>query len=416
MVGFEANIESMLAAADLEREGGSFWAGFWNDLWGRQSSAQDVPLDARYSESLLRSYLENEIGLRYDNPPQPSQPIPGTTTFTPGSPGTTIDLDNAVIQIEQAMRSPSNRTVSLPLRSSNPTRPSFNNLEVLLKQTIDLTGFDGITGVYVFDLQTAEELHFLYQNGQTLVNQPDLAFTAASMIKLPIMVSVFRRTGDNPNEEVLRLLSTMVEQSGNEPSDWLMQQVIDPGAGPLVVSEDMQILGLENTFLAGFFGLGSPLLQVFDTAANSRPDLNTDPDIYNQTTLTDMGMLLADVYQCAETGGGTFAAIFPGEITQSECQQMIDLLSTPRTAVLLEASAPSGTRVAHKHGWVTNINGIINTIGDAGIIYTPNGDYIVVVFTSHPVQLVWDPVSSMMTDIGRAVYNYFNPPTINAGQ
>ena len=415
VVGFEADIESMLAAADLEREGGSFWNGFWNDLWGGQSAAQDVPLTSNYSENLLRSYLENEVGSRYNKIPLPAQPIPGTTTFTAGTPGTTIDLENAIIQIEQAMESPSNRTVSLPLRSSNPTRPSYGNLEVLLKQTIDLTGFDGITGFYLFDLQTAEELHFLYQNGQTLNTQPDLSFTAASMIKLPIMVSVYKRIGEDPNAEVTRLLSTMVEQSGNEPSDWLMQQVIDFNTGPLVVTDDMQALGLENTFLAGFFGLGSPLLRLYDTPGNSRTDLSTDPDVYNQTTLTDMGMLLADVYQCAETGGGTFAAVFPGEITQAECQEMINLMSTPRTAVLLEASAPSGTRVAHKHGWVTNNNGVINTIGDGGIIYTPNGDYVIVVFTSHPVQLVWEPVSTMMTDVSRAVYNYFNPP-ITAGQ
>ena len=416
VVGFEADIESMLAAADLEREGGSFWLGFWNDLWGGQSTAQDVPLTASFSDNLLRSYLENEIGLRYNKRPQPAQPIPGTIQFTPGTPGTVIDIESAVIQIEQAMRSPANRTVSLPLSNNvASTRPSFSNLEILLKQTVDLTGFDGITGVYFLDLQTAEELHFLYQNGQTLTNQPDLAFTAASMIKLPIMVSVYKRIGEDPNQEVVRLLSTMIEQSGNEPSDWLMQQVVDPGTGPLVVTEDMQALGLENTFLAGFFGLGSPLLRIYDTPANSRTDVSTDPDVYNQTTLTDMGMLLADVYQCSETGGGTFAAVFPGEITQIECQQMIELLSTPRTAVLLEASAPSGTRVAHKHGWVTNINGVINTIGDAGIIYTPNGDYAVVVFTYHPVQLVWEPVSTMMTDLSRAIYNYFNPPT-TAGQ
>ncbi|KAA3643551.1 MAG: hypothetical protein DWQ07_23895 [Chloroflexi bacterium] len=416
VVGFEADIESMLAAADLEREGGSFWTGFWNDLWGGQSSAQDVPLTASFSENLLRSYLENEIGLRYNKQPQPAQPIPGTVNFTAGIPGTAIDLDSAVLQIEQAMQSPVNRSVSLPLSSSVASaRPSFNNLEILLKQTIDLTGFDGITGVYFLDLQTAEELHFIYQNGQDISTQPDLAFTAASMIKLPIMVSVYKRVGDNPNEEVVRLLSTMIEQSGNEPSDWLMQQVIDPNIGPLVVTEDLQALGLENTFLAGFFGLGSPLLARYETPANLRTDVSTDPDVYNQTTLTDMGMLLADVYQCAETGGGTFAAVFPGELTQAECQQMIELLSTPRTAVLLEASAPSGTRIAHKHGWVTNVNGVINTIGDAGIIYSPNGDYAVVIFTYHPVQLVWEPVSVMMRDVSRAVYNYFNPPT-TAGQ
>jgi len=77
--------------------------------------------------------------------------------------------------------------------------------------------------------------------------------------------------------------------------------------------------------------------------------------------------------------------------------------------VLLTGGIPEGTRIAHKHGWVS-VNGIINTIGDAGIIYSPGGDYILVVFLYHPVQLVWDPASKLVADLSRAVYNYYNLP------
>ncbi|MGW8252079.1 MAG: hypothetical protein ACWGO1_15670, partial [Anaerolineales bacterium] len=68
-----------------------------------------------------------------------------------------------------------------------------------------------------------------------------------------------------------------------------------------------------------------------------------------------------------------------------------------------------GTQTAHKHGWVST-NGIINTIGDAGIIYSPGGNYVLVVFLHHPDQLVWDPASALIADISRAVYNYYNIP------
>jgi beta-lactamase class A len=38
LVGFKVNIESMLAAADLQRTNSSFWVGFWNYLWNKTSS------------------------------------------------------------------------------------------------------------------------------------------------------------------------------------------------------------------------------------------------------------------------------------------------------------------------------------------------------------------------------------------
>jgi hypothetical protein len=207
----------------------------------------------------------------------------------------------------------------------------------------------------------------------------------------------------------LNLISGMIVDSGNDPADWLMEQVIDSSRGPLEVTEDMRALGLESTFLAGHFRLGSPLLAVYDTPGNTRPDLNTDPDLYNQTTLTEIGMLLADIYQCADTGGGALLAVFPGQITRAECQEMIDALALNQIAVLLEAGAPDGTRIAHKHGWVTDpATGVIQTMGDAGIVFTPSGDYVLAIFFHHPVQLVWEPISTLIGDLAQAVYNYYN--------
>ena len=47
--GFELDLDSMLAAADLERTKQSFWLGFWDYLWGRQVSSFSIPLTANYS-------------------------------------------------------------------------------------------------------------------------------------------------------------------------------------------------------------------------------------------------------------------------------------------------------------------------------------------------------------------------------
>ncbi len=411
VVGFELDLESMLAAADLVRTGGPFWDEFWAYLWSNQPNHAPVPLDASYSESQLRNYLTNEIAARYDRRATAAQPIAGTVNFIPGTPGTTIDLDITVFQIENALRSPTRRGLDIALTSTDPSRPSFQNLEILLKQTIDITGYDGIAGLYLLDMQSATELHFVYLNGQELSLHPDVPFTASSIIKIPIMVSTYAHIQPPYPEEALNLLSGMIEESGNDPADWVMEGFINSTRGPLIVTEDMQALGLENTFLAGFFRLGAPLLEVVDTPANARLDVNTNLDPYNQTTLSDIGMLLTDLYQCSENGGGALVAVFPDEITQNECQAMIELLTRNFTPWLIASGAPEGTRIAHKHGWVTDPSGAIRTIGDAAIVFTPSGNYVLVIYFYHPVQLVWDPVSTLIADLAQAIYNYYNVPT-----
>ena len=410
VMDFQLDLDSMLAAADLQRTQKNFWAGFWDFLWGRSTSPTEIPLRSTFSKTRLRAYLENEISKRYDQPPVAARPLAGTVNFEPGLPGTVLSIDESVGLVESSMNSLSQRQVILPLERTQPPRPAFENLKVLLKQTVDLAGFDGLAGIYLHDLQTNQEVHLAYRQGQELPVQPDVAYTASSIIKLPIMVSMYRRLGENPDAETMRLMGEMITKSGNETADWLMDRVVTDNRAPLTVSEDMQTLGLQNTFLAGYFTFGSPLLAQIETPANQRADINTDPDLYSQTTPSDIGMLLEDIYECTQNGGGALMAVFPGEFTQAECQAMIEYLKNNKLPVLLTAGVPETVQIAHKHGWVSDGNGVINTIGDAGIIFTPAGDYVLVVFLNHPDQLVWEPASKLVADLSRAVYNYYNIP------
>ncbi len=408
VIDFQLDLDSMLAAADLQRAQKDFWAGLWDYLWSRPTAPAQIPLRSTYSEARLRLYLQEEIARRYDQPPVAAKPIPGTVNFEPGVPGTVLNVDEAIPLIGSALSSLRNRQVVLPLERIQPPRPAFDNLKVLLKQTIEVAGFDGLAGIYLHDLQTNQEIHLAYQRGEELNVQPDVAYTASSIIKIPIMVSVYRRLSQDTDAETIRLLGEMITKSGNETADWLMDRVIPGNRAPLVVSEDMQQLGLKNTFLAGYFTLGSPLLARIETPANQRADVNTDPDPYSQTTPSDIGMLLEDIYTCAQNGGGTLMAVFPGEITQAECQAMVEYLKNNKLPALLTAGIPETLQIAHKHGWVSDINGVINTIGDAGIIFTPAGDYVLVIFLYHPVQLVWEPASGLIANLSRAVYNYYS--------
>jgi beta-lactamase class A len=417
LIGFSLDLDSMLAAADQERTRIPFWQGFWNYLWGRNTSPANVPLVVNYSTERLRTYLFQEISSRYDQPPVPALPVAGSVNFKAGTQGTALDIDRAVLLIDTALRSNRSRSVMLPLQTTNPSRPTIQNLEVLLKQTVlDIYQYDGVIGLYHLNLQTGQEISFIYDNRDPVTFPPDVAFTASSTIKIPIMISAFRRLGNNPeqekplDEETMGKLVAMIGQSNNQASDWVMSNVLDPITGPLVVSDDMQALGLENTFLAGYFATGAPLLKVYRSPANQRTDISTDPDIYSQTTAAEVGQLLVDIYQCAQNGGGTLRAAFADGITQEECQMMLQNLKKDHTPALIPAGVPDGIEVAHKHGWVSDAFGIIHNMSDTAIVFTKGGDYALSIFLYHPNQLVYEPANQLVADLSRAVYNYYNLP------
>jgi beta-lactamase class A len=407
LAGFELNMEGMLAAA----EGASRYApglqGFADYLFARPVPPFDIPLQASISEERLQAYLAEEIASRYDRPAVPALPYPGTVNFSPGGEGLLLDVEKAVPRVAEALRSIEDRTVHLPIRTVVPPGPSFENLEIMLRQNLVLSGFEGTAALFLLDLQNGREIYFAYRQGEELPIPPDVAYTGASIIKIPIMVSVFRRLEANPDPETDRLLEAMIAESGNESADWVMERIIDPEAAPLKVTSDMQALGLENTFLAGYFRLGAPLLDIYETPANRRVDAGIDPDIYNQTTAAETGRLLEAITTCSRTGGGRLVEVFGDEITQAECQAMLVYLESNKTPYLIEAGVPESVQVIHKHGWVS-LFGVINTIGDAALVSSPGGDYILVVYLYHEDLLLWEPASSLVSSLSQAIYNYFN--------
>jgi len=403
--GFTPDVEAMLAAAELVRTGGSFWSEFGDYLWNRPGSVENIPLRDEISSAQMEAVLR-DLAARYDQPPLPVQPVPGTSSFRPGEPGKVLDIARASELLSAVLRQPNNRRLNLPVVEGEPPRASLGTLATLLKQNIDVAGFDGLSVLYLEDLRTGDELLLgRYRNAEFQL-QPDIAFTAASTIKIPIMIAFFRAFDLPLDPEAERWLREMVTLSGNDPADWLMER-IDPVFGPIRVTETLRELGFENTFMAGYFFLDAPLLREYLTPANQRPDLSTAPDRYNQTTASDIGILLGDLYACGQ-GGGALLAVFPGEIKTNECRLMLDLLADNKIGVLIEAGVPDGTRVAHKHGWTDSP---LTWAADAGIVYSPAGDYVLTMYLWNDREMIWEPTSRLMADLSRSVYNYFNLPS-----
>lgn len=405
--GLVLNLSDMLEQARQAYARTRFWDGFWNFIWNHPPAPVEIPLSCSVDEKQLNQYLNDLLLPRYARPATRAQPVPGDVRFTPGKPGQTLDIEGALPKIRQALCSLTDRTVEIQTIQTPALPPDPTLLQPMLDALIQGSEFDGIIELYYQDLQNGSEFTTAYNKGQPV--ETGIAFTAASTIKIPVMVSVFRQLNGELPDDLQIQMEQMIDLSDNSSTDEVMKRVLDANLAPLQVSQDAQALNLPNTFLAGFFYQGAPLLNLYKTPANQRSDINTDPDIYNQTSAEDMGHLLAAIQNCAANGNGQLISTFPGQISQAECQEMINLLSQNKKGVLIEAGLPEGTHMARKYGWVTDpADGLMHSTSDAAIMFTPGGNFVLTVYLYHPDQIQWDPVQRLVARLATAVNNYYN--------
>ncbi len=390
---FILDFEFMLSKANEIRNNQRYWEGFLGYLTNQPVQVSDVQLNASHNRDTLLSALQ-QISTVYDIPAQPPQPVPATLSFLYGEVGRETNRVDSLTDIEAALYRPINRNALLIVEPVEPPRPNMNLLANLIVN--HLQDFEGTTSIFIMDLN---------KDGEINVNG-DIAVSGMSLMKVPIAIELLRRIELPLSAEQEILLNETLLDSGNLSANEILNIVAgqdNPYIGADMLTDSMQKLGLINTFMVTPYELPPRNnKQTLDTSANQRPDLFTNPDPNMQTTAEEIGALMAMIYYCAETGGGTLIAAFNNEITQEECQLLIDIMSQNFIGSLIEEGVPNETSVAHKHGWISD------THGDAGVVYTPNGDYVIVMFLHQTEWLEWAESSPLMADISRATYNYFN--------
>ena len=379
---------------------------WFKHLWVKTEATNplDLPLIAEVDLDQTQAFLTQVIPPRYDQPATATVPILYSTNYQPGQPGYSLQsLATAVDDIKAALLSPDQRVVSLDVQETPALPLDRANLEIFLKQTIQLEKFNGLIEVYQRDLTTGEIMHIALRANQNVT--PDVAYSAASTIKIPIMLSAMRRLEEPLPSQASNWMFQMIADSLNPPADGLMKAYMDNDSGPLMVTADLRELGYQNTFLAGYFEPGSPLLERISTPANQRRDIFLDPDFYNQTVPSETGDLLWKIYRCANQN----EPMFGGQVTPSECQQMLSYLLENRIHALIEAGLPPEGRAAHKHGWTNDLDGLIHTISDSGVVYTPGGDYVLVIFAYTENQFLYDTANQLFAKLSQSIYNAYNP-------
>jgi beta-lactamase class A len=212
---------------------------------------------------------------------------------------------------------------------------------------------------------------------------------AASTIKIPVMVEVFRQLslgtfdlnrnvtlqasdrdwgwGDlsdarvGSRYSVGRLLNLMITNSDNTAANMLIRLV-----GRQAINREMQALGLRQTWLANDIRSEGPI----------RTDL--------RSSARDMVQLLEDMAHNRL-------------VDDWSSHEMLDILAGQRHNGLLPATLPSGTTIAHKTG------SLHDTLDDVGIVFLANAPYAIAVMTTNLPSL--DAGRRFIHTVSRAAYD-----------
>jgi uncharacterized protein YraI len=301
-----------------------------------------------------------------------------------------------------AMRSSSN----IPGGQAVPVSDTFGALGDSLWDFILSRGFvletSRFGALYLQDLQTGEAI--TYGN--------DIAFSGTSINKIAILLAYFGVMDTSPDLADARDIANTMICSENVATNRLLSAVGNGDAllGAENTTQLMRDLGMTRTFITAPYdtttalATSTPMPRAPQIPRTDADQIRSNPNPTNQMTVEEMGWLLANVYQCAYNESGPLIDNFDGAFTSQECRKMLYIMGENTVDGLLKAGAPEGIRVAHKHGWVTD------THGNAGVFFTPGGDYVMVMMLHEPVFLnfVSDSLPTLAHTSMR-VFNHYNP-------
>jgi hypothetical protein len=369
---------------------------FMRRLIFQPPAPRDVPLTTRYSTEKVRAVLA-ELSSQLDQPAQAAAfQLDAENSIKAGQDGYQLNIIASMKPIEAALRSASasQREVDLVIEHQIAPPPSIEQLKQYLKDRA--ARFPGNASLFMKNLQTGAEIEL----------NPELAYSAMGVMKIAILTEAYRQLDDAPNVTTTYWLTSSIVNENNFSADNLLGLIGDKDIqrGAELLSGSLHNLGLRNTFMLAGYGYTTTLPTPV-TPANSITTTLVDPDPYIQTSVTDIGLLLEALYQC-NRNGGALLVVYPDKFKADECEQIINLLkqSVPNGPSALRGGLPDGTAIAYQLG-ANN-----DTRAAASIIFTPGGDYVLVVFLNTPNQaLDWNAVNPLMANIARATYQFFNP-------
>jgi beta-lactamase class A len=233
---------------------------------------------------------------------------------------------------------------------------------VLSETQQQIEDYHGVAGLYVWELEGD------YGYGI----RPDEEFFTASIIKVPIMVAVYRKVDEGElsfsqqieikeedwaagagwlqwekagtKQTVGDLLLLMMTQSDNVASNALIRTV----GGPEHVNEVARSMGAEDTV-------------IYQKVSSERGAV---PSLDNRSTPRDMVAMMRQIAQ------GKAAS-------EKSCGYMIDLMHEDKLDWWLDAGLPQGVDAANKAGWLYRV------YDEVGIVEDEGHRYAIAILTKH---------------------------------
>jgi hypothetical protein len=230
----------------------------------------------------------------------------------------------------------------------------------LAKKVRALAGsFPGTSALYVEDLVT----------GRGASWNAKARFPAASTLKLAIALEALRVHTGKPEvgSSLDLLLRHMLLESDNDAANAIESTF---GGGPRV-DDLLRGLGLGDTWMAGGYLHGTPVLPPIPVRIESRPSFGC----CKYTTAFDLARLLTYLHLAAG-GRGPLIARYGSSFTASDARYLLYLLvHVPDRGKLGRYLGGGPYTLAHKAGWITTAR------HDVGLVYWPGGVFVAAVMT-----------------------------------
>jgi beta-lactamase class A len=238
-----------------------------------------------------------------------------------------------------------------------------------------------------------------------LINEKEM-FHAASTMKTPVMIEIFRQAAEGK----IGLDDTLLVQ--NE-----FASIVDGSSYHLSPADDSddevyQKMGTHQTIRYLLFRM---ITRSSNLATNLLMKLADGKQV--TTTMRSLGAPTIQVMRGVEDSKAyrhglnnvtsaydlmkIFEQIALGKaVSKDASQQMVNILLQQFYKDLIPAKLPEGTLVAHKTGWITGVH------HDSGIIFLPGGGQLVLVLLSKKA-IDESATKQMLATIARLVYDFY---------
>lgn len=257
-----------------------------------------------------------------------------------------------------------------------------------------VTGFNGVIGVYVKNLKTGKEAVF----------NADTVFPTASTIKVPIMVAVFDKI-EKKELNYFQPLTYSVKKELYNGDDGLIASLRDSTKVPLSQVQMLSICTSDNSaslWLQELAGTGTAINRLMEniglknTRVNSRtPGREAIRQIYGwgQTTPREMAHLLVKIRNREI-------------ISPAACDEMYRVLGTIYYRDRALSQIPPEIKTASKQGMVSAAR------SEVALVNAPHGDYVFAIYTKNQKDTSWKKENEgrrQITEISALLWNYFEP-------